>query len=235
MNPKANSASPASVSAGQSPASDLQSTDDAIIVLADRPDYFLFGVFVLIWLLPITWVGLTKRSVPVVGLYANDMYRVASLFTTRLQGSVEYYFQFQDEEDIWDWQNLDKEDYGSIIMSGNRTRLDRMLQDSISSHRGMRQRQRLAEYIKTHYEKRNPDKPKMTAFRYQVVFFPVGEKMASQVGRWREYPLEKLPQEQVRELSVHYFDGRPGKNTLIENMKVEASQSTKGSPESDLE
>lgn len=190
------------------------------IILAEPTDRLLCGLFVLVWLLPITWTGLTKRPVPFVGVYANDMYRVASLFTKRLQGSVDYYFQVRFEDD-WDWTNLSKREFSSIIMSGNRTRLDRMLQDSVYSPRGMQQRQRLADYIKAQYEQRYPDRPKIEAFRYLVVFFPVGEMMISQKGRWVEWPIDKIPESQQRELSVHYFDGRPGQNSLLESLRSE--------------
>lgn len=191
-------------------------------IVAERPDYFLCGLFILVWLLPITWVGMTKKSVPLVGTYANDMYRVASLFTKRSQGPVDYYFQVQFE-DGWDWENISKRDYSKIIMSGNRTRIDRMLQDSVYSPRGMKQRQQLAEYIKEQYERQHPDHSKIDSFRYLIVFFPVGEMLVNRKGGWTEWPIEKIPEKQQTELSVHYFDGRPGKNSLIESMRSSAN------------
>ncbi len=200
------------------------------VIVAERPDYFLCAFFVVVWLLPISWVGMTKQRVPLVGTYANDMYRVASLFTKRLQGSVDYYFQVQFE-DGWEWVNIPKRDYASIIMSGNRTRLDRMLQDSVYSPRGMKQRQLLAEYVKAQYERRNPEHSKIESFRYVVVLFPVGNKLASQKRGWTEWPIETIPEEQQRELSVHFFDGRPGKNSLINSLRSSAEANGPGATE----
>ena len=192
---------------------------DEPVIVAERPDFILCTIFVLVWLLPITYAGLARRSVPLVGTYANDMYRVASLFTQRLQGSVDYYFQIR-LEDGWEWENINKRDYASIIMSGNRTRLDRMLQDSVYSPRGMAQRQRLAEYVRGIYEKQHPDR-KIVAFRYIMVFFPVGGPLTSQKGGWTEWPIEQVPEGQQRVLSVHYFDGRDGENLFFEELKAE--------------
>ena len=186
------------------------------IIVDSRADYIFLSVAVLVWLVPITLVGLFGRSMPFVGTYANDMYRVAGLFTKRLNSSVDFYFQVL-AEDGFEWVDVPKKDYASIVMSGNRTRLDRLLNDSIRSPRGLEQRQSLAEYIKRVYERNHPDNPKLESVRFVMVVFSL-ETMATQNRGWREWPIEHVPEEARHIMSTHYFDGRKPNDTLFESL-----------------
>lgn len=167
----------------------------------------LLVAFILGWLAPIAWVGLTREPVPFTGRWLNNNYRVSCLFPEAVAGWTSYYLQARLEDSL-EWRPLRETDYTQMEPFGHRTRLDRMLGQSVDEPHGMLQRQRIAEFVKTRYERLHPSGPRVDAVRFVYVRFPVGDSLLLAPGPWRKPSLDSLPDRyRPRVFSTHRFDG----------------------------
>lgn len=179
------------------------------MVLADRPDYLLCIFFLIVWLAPMTWVGLTHRSIPVAGKYLNNLYRVAGLFTKKVNNWSDYYCQIRLEGET-DWRDL-PESYSAMKTFGDRSRLFFVVSNSLRAPNGMDHRQRMAEYVRQRFERDHPQFPKVLSVRFLHVTYPCGAYLVRQRRAWKTWPLAQVPQRLQRPLSMHFFNGWPAR------------------------
>lgn len=177
------------------------------VVVADRRDYLLFWALVLLWIVPVAWVGATSQRMPLVGRFVNHLSRISCLFHRRVSDWNEYHIQVQGEPRLG-WFDVPIEDYSSMQPFGYLTRLHRVLSRSSTCAHGMLQRQRLAEFIKRRHEALHPRTAKVTSIRFVVVKHAVGDALARQSGHWVRQPLGTVSQQDRRLFSTHFFDGR---------------------------
>jgi hypothetical protein len=190
-------------------------------MLAGWKDYVLSAAFILLWLIPIAYVGLFNRPMPFPGRtqatapryfpeYIDNLHRVTCLFTRRVGEWSNYYFQVQLEGSPG-WIEVPQEDYGQARLFGYRTRLFRMLRSWSPVDRRTRQTQALAEFIKTRHEQLYPELPDVEAVRFVLVLYTAGEDaLAHPPGRWERPPLAAIePERKAGFVGLHYFDGRP--------------------------
>jgi hypothetical protein len=177
-------------------------------VPARRRDYAFAALFLVLWLVPISWVGLTDRPPAFAPVYLQHLYRVACLFTERVGGWSDYYFQVQLEGSE-SWVTAVQEDYARMKPFGHRTRLHRMLTISRRNERGTIQREQMARFIKTRFEELYPDRPRVVGLRFIHVFYRTGEpELAHPRGRWERPPLAAVDRRRGEVLSSHFFDER---------------------------
>ena len=192
--------------------------DKERVVVAGRPDYLLSSAFVVLWVLPILWVGIThQKRVPLVGDFLNHNYGIACLFPDRSTGWNDYHFQVRLENRT-KWFETPESDYTRMEPFGHRTRLHRMLGLSARQPHGMLQRQHMAEFIKTRYEYLHPESPKIAAMRFVYVHYKASDDAAKQKGRWVTPPLSAAKRFYVR--STHYFDGRLPENSRGQRVRL---------------
>jgi hypothetical protein len=86
-------------------------------------DLFCVLFFLWFWLLPIIFVGFTKKNVPFLPKCFNSFYKIADLFATRQAFWSNYYFEvkFKGSEK---WQEVDERCLSSMQPFGYHTRLD---------------------------------------------------------------------------------------------------------------
>jgi hypothetical protein len=160
-----------------------------------------------VWLVPITFTGLTQRSVPMAGPYLNNLYRVACFFTERVPAWSEYYFQALPAGS-YEWITLAETDYSTLEPFGHRTRLHRMLSET-DGRQGTRLRQRMAEFIKHRHKSLHPQQPQLEAVRFVVVSYETGKELAQSRGPWMQQPFDDIPRDRRHVVATHFFDGRP--------------------------
>lgn len=186
-----------------------------------RPfDVFWAVLFLAFWLLPIFYVGFFKRSFPlqkleVLGLpshaaeqvhkFANNNYRIACLFTDRVEGWGHYYFQARLVGQR-QWINLDDSDYALLKPFGYRTRLHRMLSQTSITPAGDPRRQSIAEFVKQRFETLYPEEGKIEAVRVLRAGFKSGDPaIALPAGHWAKPPLFIIPSHHYKLMFEHQF------------------------------
>lgn len=165
-------------------------------------------LFIALWLLPITWVGLTGVTIPFAGPWLSDLYRVSCLFTERVPSWPAYYLQVQAEDGRW--TSLDREAFAPMEPFGYRSRIERYLAHGhpfpgMGETEAWRQTlaDELAAWTRTRYVDLYPDEPPPRALRIVELRYPVGGALAAPEGRWRVPPFEESP-EALREVVELY-------------------------------
>lgn len=193
--------------------------------IAGPADFVFAYLFFCLWLLPIVYVGMTGRQIPLEAFtrmgfpsrasresasYLNNMYRIACLFPDRVSNWSNFYYlvRLEGEER---WTSVPEEDYGRLKPFGYRTRLKRMLDLARDNENGPRLRQDMAAFIKQRYERLHPGEPRVEAVRFVRVFYKVGSpELASPIGRWVNPPFEIIPESQQQIVSTHTFQNALG-------------------------
>lgn len=178
-------------------------------MLAKPRDITLATAFFFVWLVPITYTGLTKSVVPHANIYMNHMYRVACLFTTRVRSWTHYYIQVK-LEDQEDWTSVPTSDYAKLEPFGHRTRFDPMFGYSYKSSAGTLRRLKMAEFIKKRYEALYPEDADIASVRFMRVTIRSGDpRIAKPKGHWVKPPLESFPEKE--HIFVFSHDFKTGK------------------------
>ncbi|MGE0269264.1 MAG: hypothetical protein AB7S78_12505 [Candidatus Omnitrophota bacterium] len=188
--------------------------------LAGPADYIFAYAFFCLWLLPIAYVGLSGRQIPLEAFtragfskaasrnaanYLNNMYRIACLFPDRVKAWGNYYYlvRLQGQES---WSSVPEEDYGRLKPFGYRTRLKRMLDLARENENALPLRQAMAGFIKQRYEQLHPLESPVEEVRFVRVTYKVGTpELAKPSGHWTVPPLETVPEDQQEIISTHLF------------------------------
>ncbi|MDJ0729558.1 MAG: hypothetical protein QNJ33_06145 [Crocosphaera sp.] len=173
--------------------------------LAQRQDYLFSSFFILIWLLPIFWVGFTKRSVPNAGNFFNDLYRVSCLFTHRVSYWNNSYIQVQLEGSE-SWLTPPESDFAKMTPFGHRTRLHRMLNEFRDRKTTDRLWGDMAEFVKVRFESRYPELSEVKAVRFVLVRYDVGSEIAKPSGHWQKPPYDQTNPKNRYLLAKYQFD-----------------------------
>ena len=179
--------------------------------LASSKDLILGILFIFIWLIPILYVGSFKKDVPHMGLYLNDQYRCACLFTKSMTSWSTYYYQVRREGESH-WIDVSQWDYGKLKPFGYRTRIQRILGKTYTP-RGKKARRAVAEFIQQRYAELNPDAPRVVAVQFVRVMYPVGDPVIAQPqGHWTMPPLSTIPSSRQSVVGTIYLDGHDQSN-----------------------
>lgn len=153
----------------------------------------LLGLFFVIWILPIGYVGLHRKGVPHAGNYLNNMYRLSCLFTRRVPAWKNYYAELR-LQGSQEWIGLPMTEFSEMKPFGYTTRLHFVLSASRRDKNGEEIRRHLVAFIKRRYEGKNPDAQPVVEVRLLRVRYITGsDEMAKPTGRWTIPPLEQFP------------------------------------------
>ena len=170
-----------------------------------RVQIFLFVLFVAIWVFPISYVGWTRKSLPVYGNHLNELYRVACLFTHKSTRWWDLDIQVLVE---WDnnWKNTRYEDFSSMLLFGYLDRI-RWIYDNLPQN-DPKYRIALAEFIKERFEYLYPEMPDVSGVRFVVIAYPTTDDnpRAYPTWHWRKPDLDIIPAEYQSVDFKHFFD-----------------------------
>lgn len=160
----------------------------------------LFLLFLILWIGPITWNGVTGKGVPGAGLWANNMYRVARLFTKRIPTWSNYYVEIF-HEGMEKPTALPLTAFSDMKPFGYTPRLHRMISKSSGNSSETALRGAMAAYIKQKFENQNPFLPPIREIRLiRVVYQSGAPELAHPDGHWTIPPLESIPNSRRRVL-----------------------------------
>ncbi|MBK7823809.1 hypothetical protein [Nannocystis sp.] len=163
-------------------------------------DRLCVAAFLVLWLIPVFWHGAVSRRIwPTEPRFLHACHDIACLFTTRPTSWNAYYVQVRGPGRP-DWQTLDTREYFPMQPFGHRTRLHRFLIDWGS--KGQRGRDEVAAFIFARHRELHPDRRQPGELRFVWTWFaPLEDRPPP--GRWDPPPVEKLPANRMRILSVH--------------------------------
>lgn len=173
-----------------------------------RKDLLSFLLFIFIWIIPITYTGLSNKDMPFFPRTLCYLQRIAMLFTHSIESWPVYYIQVK-LDDGKQWITLKEEDYFRLKPFGYRSRLHQILyysKDSVGFPKGKEkssERQReMAFWIAKKFESLHPQRSKVDAVRFVVAFYHI-QKASAIKGRWIKPPLGAFPAEHTLVLSTH--------------------------------
>ena len=179
-------------------------------LLARPLDYVLCGVFVLLWLVPVTYSGFAYEPVRFFPDYLRYLDRVACLFHKSQRISSNFYIQLQLQNQK-SWVTPPEDLFSTMRPSGHRTRIGWAVARSIADARGELQRQRIAEFVRQRYEDSNPERPRVAAVRFLHILYKIGEpQLAHPSGAWSQPPLEVVAPGRGYVVSEHTFEPPAG-------------------------
>lgn len=177
----------------------------------DLPTFFRLVpgvVFLFVWLIPITYVGLTDRSVPEAGRYLNYMWRIACLFPGRSDAWDDYFYEVRQvgEEE---WVEVPLEMLGGMRPFGAGNRLHRMMAQGGGDRNRPAVLRSAAWFVKNRFESRHPAGPGVEEVRFVRVRYRVGSpRLVAESGPWTAPTLDEIPSAR-RTVWRQYRFGKP--------------------------
>jgi hypothetical protein len=170
--------------------------------------------FLLLWIIPITYVGSASKDIPQLPRMMKHQYRVACLFTRHVRSWSTYHVEIQTNGSD-EWVEMPIEGIFDMPVFGYRSKLHRLCGKSF---RGLHARKRMKEitnYIKAKRRELYPDAPKLDGIRVSRVSHPINI-LAKEVGKFRRRPLkEYLAEKRHRFLfGEQRWDGKRPKNEV---------------------
>lgn len=148
----------------------------------------------LLWLGPITYVGMFKAHVPGFPGFFNDNHRVSCLFTGYIARwlTIHYEVRFAGKQQWVEGKQAGFFDQGAY---GYRTRLNRLIRLSLLSKGGPLQRHEMAFFIADRWAELYPEDPRIVEVRFVKAFHPIGGEQCSAPGTWERPVLVNVPEE----------------------------------------
>ncbi len=170
-----------------------------------RVDQLLSIAFVLLWLMPITYVGLLGETIGFAPDAVAPLFHVACLFTKRQATHANFYYQVQLRGSKR-WVTVPESDLSRLKPYGF-SRVHLYLNRLPRSEGSELRRQRLAEFIKTRYADLQPEQPTVVAARIISVVFKPGDPRLTHPSRgWERPPFAEVDRDDARIWSIHRFD-----------------------------
>lgn len=174
----------------------------------------LAGFFLVFWLLPISYVGLTEKQVPVVSNWFNEQYRVACLFTKRIPAWTVLHYQAR-----WQggWETLDIDTLCPLTPFGYRNRLDFILTHDVKGQAWEQRISDIAHFLTRRIETEFPERGRVRGIRFIQARIPSGDPLiARPMGHWERFPLEVLESYGLNRLAQFDWDAEapPAKTSL---------------------
>lgn len=154
-----------------------------------------FVLFLIIWVVPLHYLVFIGGDIPWVGRSLNHQYRVSRLFAKRTDSWSDYYVEYRSVA-AESWIGIDLDEFSNMYLYGHRTRLQRVLVDSLRDPEGGAAiRRKLGHFVKTKLEG-DHGVSEVRELRFVRVRYPVGiPEMAKPGGKWSSPPFENTRQE----------------------------------------
>ena len=161
----------------------------------------LVAAFFALWLVPVFWHGaVSQRRLPGEPLLLHDCHNIACLFVNRPPSWNSYYVQVRSLGRP-DWQTLDLAEYFPMQPFGHRTRLHRFLVAWGGSQRALG-REEVAAWLFTRHQELHPQRRQPDELRFVWTWIAPDVDHPPE-GAWVAPPVEALPANRTRILSVH--------------------------------
>lgn len=161
-------------------------------------DRLAVAAFLLLWLIPMVWHGaVNRRPLPGEPRLLHECHDIACLFTERPTSWNSYYVQVRGVTP--GWQTLDIREYFPMEPFGRRSRLHRLLL-AWGPERELG-RAEAARYIFARHRELHPGRQPSELRFVWTWTAPSSDRPPE--GAWQPPPVEQLPANRMRILSVH--------------------------------
>jgi hypothetical protein len=130
---------------------------------------FISLVFILLWIVPVAWVGLMRSNYPLYPAWIAPLFRVSGIFESPPSRWRIFFIEIQDKEN-GDWQDVDEKLLFAPTPLGNRTRFQQLMNEMESSNSPM-QASKLLDWIASHLSQTGHPLSQVNAVR--IVHFGV--------------------------------------------------------------
>jgi hypothetical protein len=176
--------------------------------------------FIIAWLVPVTYHGLTGlRPMPFMPLRLLHLTNISCLFTRAVPSWPFEYLQVLPKHD-GAWETLRESDYFDMPVFGNRTRFSELTRSEL----GPQAFYELTVWVQERYAERHGSFP--VAVRVLRTYY---SGTAMPAGRWRQPPLEAVPEE-ARAVVFTFYPGQRQVPPEEEGGRPTARPSTLPSP-----
>jgi hypothetical protein len=145
--------------------------------------------FVLLWLLPMAWVGYRGGAPERWPITVRDLYSVSCLFGTASERVSVFYVQVRRDGQLG-WEDLDEAEYFRLEPFGHRNRFDRFMSHFGHQPESELARRELAQWLAHADRERHVvhgDRPPIVAVRFLWADRVIDAERPPQ-GRWRKPP-----------------------------------------------
>ena len=151
--------------------------------------------FVLLWLVPASYHGLTGlRPTPFLPVKLLHLLNISCLFTHSVPSWAFEYMQVLPRPD-GKWETLDESDYFTMPVFGNRTRLSELTRSELAPQAFYE----LAVWVRQRYAERHGFPP--VAVRVLRTYYsPTGPP----AGHWKQPPISEVPEEALAVVLTFY-------------------------------
>ncbi len=157
--------------------------------------YALALFFLVYWVMPLAYTGITGKDSPQGGRYLNHLWRVSALFIRRIPYWDNYYYQVKTEEGGDAWVDVPDGDISPMRPFGYATRAYRALGQGGGDPARPAVMRDLALFIKKKHEALHPEAGRVTEMRYVRVRYRSGSRELTQTREhWQIPPLAEVPE-----------------------------------------
>jgi hypothetical protein len=162
-------------------------------------------LFTFLWLLPVLYVGTTRRAPPFPRLLVQ-LTNVTCLFTRAQPVWAAYYVQIRTSHD-GPWIELDTRPTFGLQPFGHRTRLDRYLV-AWGTKKHAAARDELAQWLMREHERRHPETRPALELRFVLASIAVRTDRPP-AAAWSKPPLDQVPPNHLTIVSTHERRAEP--------------------------
>lgn len=180
-------------------------------------------LFILLWLIPIFYTGITNKDFPLMPRTINYLQRISFLFVNSEENWPIFYIQVRPQNSNT-WITLNENDFFKLKPFGYRTRLNQLLIYYHSEHgyeegRGKKVNRltELSRWIyKKYYEKYNV---RLDSLRILKSYYNINDQF-SNVGHWRKPEISFVPKDRFKLIFIYNFVYQRKKFFNQENNKI---------------
>lgn len=181
---------------------------------------------IVLWLLPLLWVGGLKKNVPLATTWMQHQYRAACLFTESLTRWNTYHVEVQRKGSDR-WEELDLRGYFDMTVFGYRSRLHRILGQTYKKSKGKERMAAIAEFIRTRWNEYHPTGPELDAMRFVRITRYVKE-LGKEQGHFETKTLADFPKSRWLIFGEHRWDGKKPRHANWGRMAVDPKKKKDG-------
>ena len=122
--------------------------------------------FIVLWIVPVAWVGLMRSSYPLYPAWIAPLFRVTGIFESSPSDWRIFFIEIQDQTG---WHYVDERSFFASTPLGNRSRFQPLMNEIKQSQ--PEQAQELLEWIASHLAK--GDQSCLEAKRIRIVHFGI--------------------------------------------------------------
>lgn len=130
--------------------------------------------FILLWIVPVAWVGIMRSNYPLYPSWIAPLFRVSGIFEAAPSKWRIFFVEIQDKP-TGEWHEVDENVLFAATPLGNRTRFQQLMNEIESSAKSADQAAKLLNWIDGHLPQVRKPSSQMKAIR--IVHFDISSNV----------------------------------------------------------